>query len=74
MSQPISVQDNVKKSETGTSAPLKVSRVKIIDVLIIRELIFLHRNRVNIFPKCSFLNYFLYLCTQKRASLLTLGN
>ena len=34
----------------------------------------LHRNRVNIFPKCGFLNYFLYLCTQKRASLLTLGN
>ena len=34
----------------------------------------LHRNRVNIFPKCGFLNYFSYLCTRKRASLLTLGH
>ena len=32
------------------------------------------RNRVNILPKCGFLNYFLYLCTRKRAKLFTLGN
>ena len=33
----------------------------------------LHRNRVNIFPKCSFLNYFSYLCSRKAAKLLPLG-
>ena len=27
----------------------------------------LHRNSVNIFPKCGFLNYFLYLCSRKAA-------
>ena len=31
-------------------------------------------NRVNIFPKCGFLNYFLYLCGVRAAKLLTLGN
>ena len=34
----------------------------------------LHRNSVNILKKSNFLNNFPYLCTQKRASLLTLGH
>ena len=33
----------------------------------------LHRNRVNILPKCGFLNYFPYLCSRKAAKLLPLG-
>ena len=51
-----------------------VKTINLWSLVLLLTNCILHRNRVNIFPKCSFLNYFLYLCTQKRASLLTLGN
>ena len=34
----------------------------------------LHRNRVNILPKCSFLNYFSYLCGVRAAKRQTDNN
>ena len=48
--------------------------IRRTDPVIFKLNSILHRNRVNILPKCVFLNYFPYLCTQKRASLLPLGN
>ena len=44
-------------------------------VPVIRKLnSILHRNRVNIFPKCGFLNYFSYLCGVRAAKRQTDNN